>query len=672
MIKIVSLLFALFSLSQASPINFTTYSVDGKNIFDTDIHSATYSHPHSITNGDGTDSLIITDVHQIENKTFYSTKEHGVILSSDGITKNISDGLPTKIVNGKKVYRIITHIGGNSSKIYATTKQDVFIKSIIDASIDSSKWKKLSGHWADLTGADMDDYGNIVVGTALRGGFFSKDNGKTFYKLPYPKSAHQPLGNFESLSFMKIFNNKIYKAYQFNGIVYSVDIDSLDITKTKKTKKKQTVKMLDGVKFSEFVIDKQSPIYFPPASMHDCEVLLQTLDTTKLIVHTPNKTSLITVTTSDTIIDSLSVPSQKLSLLTAVVDGKNITLNNYYNCAPLREDTDKNLMGADTLITHYIPTYKFKTDAQIKQQIAKYKNTKINAFVIDLKDDHGNIRYNSSVELAKKARAIRPFIKDMQKFTQLLHEANIKLIARIVVFKDEKMSKYNGDKFAIWDSKTNLPMRNEKEFWCDPYNVDFGDYVIEIVEELQSMGVDEIQFDYIRFPTDYLPKSIYYRYKKDGANKRDAIETFLARAKAKLHIPISADIYGGSGWYNKSTGVGQEMDMLKNFVDIICPMYYPSHYTENFFRHAPEVDRPFRIYSHGVIRAKELSGNHLKVRPYVQAFRLGYSKYDRKYANVGQKYFPLQVEACDSTNSDGYGYWNAAGSTKFINEVIKK
>ena len=86
-------------------------------------------------------------------------------------------------------------------------------------------------------------------------------------------------------------------------------------------------------------------------------------------------------------------------------------------------------------------------------------------------------------------------------------------MARIVVFKDKHLSEYAGGKYAVWNYNTGKAWVGTKdsaattfydENWVDPYCEEVWEYNVEIAKELISRGFDEVQFDYIRFPTDGL------------------------------------------------------------------------------------------------------------------------------------------------------------------------
>ena len=83
-----------------------------------------------------------------------------------------------------------------------------------------------------------------------------------------------------------------------------------------------------------------------------------------------------------------------------------------------------------------------------------------------------------------------------------IHDNNIRVIGRVVTFKDTRITKYKpelaikykGEIFKQPDSGRRT------SHWLDPTNKGSWDYIVSILEEAVNFGFDEIQFDYIRFP----------------------------------------------------------------------------------------------------------------------------------------------------------------------------
>lgn len=314
------------------------------------------------------------------------------------------------------------------------------------------------------------------------------------------------------------------------------------------------------------------------------------------------------------------------------------------------------------------------------KKIVKERN--MNSIVIDMKDDYGFLRYDSHDPLVlEKCSTSGYAIKDLDKFIKEFKSENIYLVARIVTFKDRSLSKYKNGKYAVWDKKLNKAWLGIKgsedvldengaatgnkettyydEQWVDPYSEEVWEYNVAIAKELVARGFDEIQFDYIRFPTDGLNlKNAQYRWQDKGMDKESALISFLSYARANINAPIGIDIYGANGWYRSGTRTGQDAEMLAEYVDVIGPMFYPSHFEQTFLNYAPVADRTYRIYYYGSFRNTVLCRNRAIIRPWVQSFYLNVS-YDRLYYD--SDYIKKQFFGVRDSLDRGYMCWNNSG-----------
>ena len=315
------------------------------------------------------------------------------------------------------------------------------------------------------------------------------------------------------------------------------------------------------------------------------------------------------------------------------------------------------------------------------KKIVKERN--MNSIVIDMKDDYGYLRYDSHDPLVlQKCSTSSYAIKDLNKFIEEFKKENIYLVARIVTFKDRSLSRYAGGKYAVWDKKLNKPWLGIKgyedildengnptgnkettyydEQWVDPYSEEVWEYNVAIAKELVERGFDEIQFDYIRFPTDGLNllSNAQYRWQDKGMDMESALISFLSYARENIHAPLGIDIYGANGWYRSGPRTGQDAEMLAEYVDVIGPMFYPSHFEQSFLNYAPVADRTYRIYYYGSFRNTILCRNRAIIRPWVQSFKLNVS-YDRLYYD--SDYIKKEFFGVRDSLDRGYMCWNNSG-----------
>jgi hypothetical protein len=341
----------------------------------------------------------------------------------------------------------------------------------------------------------------------------------------------------------------------------------------------------------------------------------------------------------------------------------------------------------------YLPVNQAVTAAALDKHLALIADRGLNMVVIDMKDDYGRLRFTpKDPSIAAKGRVFNPV--DLDQFLAVMKERCVYTVARIVAFKDPELAKKNGGKYAVWDGWNNKPWQgyydrkvkkadadanagadalilpsNDPDYvierayvdeqWVDPYSEEVWEYNSAIAKELQDRGFDEIQFDYIRFPTDGDNlAAARYRWQDSGMDKDSAILSFLRHVRARITAPISIDIYGANGWYRTGARTGQEVELLAPYVDVICPMYYPSHFEQTFLAQQPAELRPYRIYYIGTGRTATIARKQALIRPWAQAFYLNVS-YDRRYYN--KDYVRRQIEGVGSAGSPGYTYWNNSG-----------
>jgi hypothetical protein len=345
----------------------------------------------------------------------------------------------------------------------------------------------------------------------------------------------------------------------------------------------------------------------------------------------------------------------------------------------------------------YLPVNHTLDEKSLAPYLALIESRGLNMVVVDMKDDWGRLRFTpNNPAITEKGRVFRPV--DIDRFLKTMKDRGIYTVARIVVFKDPELAGKAQGKYAVWDAQTNrawtgyydrrqrkpppgqesaaaqdplvqiLPAEDPAyeivrtyydERWVDPYSEDVWEYTAAVSRELHERGFDEIQFDYIRFPTDGDNLgNARYRWREQGMDMESAILSFLRHVRSRINAPISIDIYGANGWYRTGARTGQEVELLAPYVDVICPMYYPSHFEQDFLAQTPAELRPYRIYYQGINRAARIARNKIVVRPYVQAFFLNVA-YDRTYYNAD--YVRREIEGVRGAGNSGFTYWNNSG-----------
>lgn len=294
----------------------------------------------------------------------------------------------------------------------------------------------------------------------------------------------------------------------------------------------------------------------------------------------------------------------------------------------------------------------------------------INAVVVDVKDDYGELTYKSLVPMAIAIGADKTIKdKDFIGTMQLLEQKEIYPIARIVTFKDRTAAGKRPD-LAVKASDGSVWRDNKGDAWLNPYNRDAWEYPIQIAEEAALKGFKEIQFDYVRFPTDGKRSLIDYGKAGKEEKMQDAIAGFLSYARerlAPLGVYVSADVFGLVTTVNDDMQLGQHLETLATSVDIICPMVYPSHYALGTYGvNYPDSD-PYTIVKTSMESAKEridaIDTDETKaiLRPWIQDFSAPWLKgqYGSNYVSYGPHQLREQKRATYDAGVNQWIFWNA-------------
>ncbi len=353
--------------------------------------------------------------------------------------------------------------------------------------------------------------------------------------------------------------------------------------------------------------------------------------------------------------------SRKENLSVLIVDKAGSIPALFYRLNDFRRKKDYELArraGAKKAI--YSNAYSLNKN--LRPYIETIKKSGLNSVVIDIKDDWGDICFASVNRTALEINAVKKYF-DIKNIIAAFRKNGIYTIARIVVFKDKRIYNSYGHKYAIRDKVSAGPWKgNPREFWNDPFSDFVRNYNIEIAEEAERAGFDEIQFDYIRFPSDGPIERCDYRFKKSDAFKSEILACFLEEAKNRIRIPISVDIYGFNAWFRMGNRIGQDAELFAEIADVVCPMVYPSHYGKNFFANIPAGAKPYRIVLESVNRAGIITLNNAVVRPYLQAFNL-------LSPTWGPEYIKSQIKAALDGGCSGYSFWNAGGIYDMVKEA---
>lgn len=302
---------------------------------------------------------------------------------------------------------------------------------------------------------------------------------------------------------------------------------------------------------------------------------------------------------------------------------------------------------------YFNPNYAY-TDETIQHMIDLANTTEINAIVVDIKEE--TVYYDSQVPLFVESGTVSP-VMDIPNLLKRFHDNNIYVIARLVVFKDSMVAETHPD-LALKDDRTGDLWRDMNGIaWVDPTNTTLWDANISLALEAASLGFDEIQYDYVRFPTDGETNHIVYPADYTEELRSSTIEGFLTRSKQALMptgIPLSADVFGYTTVSVDDVGIGQNLAHLTPILDYVSPMLYPSHWPEGSMAlDGPPNDFPYDTIEIAMSVAFRNIGeeNAVKMRPWLQDFSMaGMTPYDRDHVRA-------QIDAAEDLGLEGWLLW---------------
>ena len=256
--------------------------------------------------------------------------------------------------------------------------------------------------------------------------------------------------------------------------------------------------------------------------------------------------------------------------------------------------------------------------------------TELNAVVIDIKDSTGRISFGVDDLLVSRYGSSENRIANVHALVEMLHKKNIYIIGRISVFQDPYMTKIKPE-WAITKKSDGTVWKDRKGLsFLDPANKNVHDYIIALAHESYRYGFDEINFDYIRYPSDGNLKDINYHL-AGGKTRADNIESFFKylnkEMKKNNNIPISADVFGLTTEVSDDMGIGQVWEKAFPYFDYLSPMIYPSHYPPGHAGFKNPAAYPYEVIKRAlegaIAKTNAIGGDIQKIRPWLQDFDMG-------------------------------------------------
>ncbi len=299
------------------------------------------------------------------------------------------------------------------------------------------------------------------------------------------------------------------------------------------------------------------------------------------------------------------------------------------------------LPSAHNRVGVYLTSYALTKPGLLGQVLEATNEGKLNAVVINVKNMHGELTYESAVPLARTIGASTGRL-NLKTILPALRECGCYLIARQVLFYDPKLAAYL-DQQGPWVLLTDEEVIT---------------YNLAIAEEVASLGFDEIQFDYLRFPDGGELAPIY-------EDRYAAVNQFLQRARQLLavRVVLSVDVFGRVLWeWNKKRidPIGQSLEEIAAIVDLVSPMLYPSHYKEQRYK-----DDPYLVVKEAMTSGKARVATPL--RPFLQAF-------DQAIPSglTLEAYIHAQIQAAKDSRADGYLFWNPSCDYEALYKALEE
>lgn len=288
--------------------------------------------------------------------------------------------------------------------------------------------------------------------------------------------------------------------------------------------------------------------------------------------------------------------------------------------------------------------------------VQRWKEVGGNAVVFDVKDSDGllNIAFDHPLAGGRK-----PVIRDLPKLTRYLHSQGMHAIARVAIFRDERLV-LSHPELAVQSKRSGQAWKeNGKLVWTDPSQPKVQEYDIALAKKAAAAGVDEVQFDYVRFPAegDQKDASFYFQTAHPDWKRSDVITDFLKHAYAELHptgVLLSLDVFGVMAWQRQVdlAHTGQDIVGMAKYCDVLSPMIYPSHFFGMDGYDHPG-DAPEHFIGESMDRFQLITkGSGVVIRPWLQAFGWRTKTYSPKYIEV-------QVLTSKSKGGIGFLFWNA-------------
>ena len=291
--------------------------------------------------------------------------------------------------------------------------------------------------------------------------------------------------------------------------------------------------------------------------------------------------------------------------------------------------------------------------------VKKLRQAGMDAAVIDMKDGEGRVSYDTQIPSLQPQK--ERFVKDVPAFVAELKAAGIYTIARVVCFSDPFLPKNEPDR-AVMDNRPNKKGQlwanwGRRNTWLDTYNPKNHQLIADIAREVEALGFDEIQLDYIRFPVDSTTRFAVWPSQVDKPRRKVLVD-ILRGVDEAIRIPISTDVFGLTALRRGDpAGLGQSLEDWTPYVEIFSPMLYINGM--NSFLPEGAQQRAGRLIYLAVKTLRDRVGPVPVIRPFMQAFASGADYYNPEF-------IAEQVRGARNAGGDGFLFWHPGSAYKMV------
>ncbi len=248
--------------------------------------------------------------------------------------------------------------------------------------------------------------------------------------------------------------------------------------------------------------------------------------------------------------------------------------------------------------------------------------TRVNAFVVDIKDEFGTVFHETNVAEAHAIEAVFP-LYDLADVVEEMDAAGIYKIARIAVFQDTPMASANPDHAVLHSETGELWLTNVGEAWMDPSDPVSYEYPIALAEEACRAGFDEAQFDFASFPFGGTKATAVFDAENTEENRVDSVIQFLERAYSLLNplgCAVGSSLLGITLESSIDEGVGQRPGRMSRTIDVLSPTLYSTNYGPGWKNFANPDEHAVQIVDEALASGQSRLEGFAYLRPWLQTW----------------------------------------------------